>query len=164
VAIAKIITRKRLILLLVPLGFLALCTPRPAMLPFGLKAGIRSRIAEADRVAIDPTIVAAWYKGPAIQLSGKDKVAEVLGLINFESSYFSWHCMCIGDVALRFYRGDQELIALTFHHGESLRVLDANWAHNTNLNLTPESRTALANWLTRNGYRPPPCSTSTSAS
>lgn len=152
-----------IILVIITAVIVSLFFPQFEQLPASAKEEVFARIAEADRVAIDPTIFPHRFNGPAIQLPGRDKVEEALYLIRFENQLLHEHCMCIGDVALRFYRGDQELIALTFHHGKSLRVLDTNWARNSNLYLTSESRAALTTWLTKNGYRPPPCSTNASA-
>lgn len=90
-----------------------------------------------------------------IEVVGAEKVEEFFRIVRFKPALLPWHCMCFGEAHLRFYRGSDLLLTLSFHHGESLRVHDEKWRSNRNMELTDQSRLAMARWLEQNGYRSP---------
>ncbi len=128
------------------------------------KQRIEQRAAGADCIVIDSNTkpgdkgLVEEFSGsrvPTTRVADPDAVRKLLGGIDFKSVFLRSHCMCFGEVALRFCQGDRELLALTFHHGQTLRVLDSNWNRNANLPLTAASSAFLAEWLKSYGYRPP---------
>ncbi len=117
---------------------------------------VADRAAAADRVLIkvDPRVYPTTR--PVIEVRDPQAVAEVRALLKRLKSFFILaHCRCIGELTLQFQKGDEELVAITLHHGKSLRVADENWARNPNVPLEAQAAADLAAWLTRQGYVEP---------
>lgn len=125
------------------------------------KARILQLAAQADRIVLDPNIFPnrPQLKSTTI-VPGHSAVVDLLARIEFEPAFVHSHCMCIGEVAFRFQQNEREVLALTLHHGQSLRILDSKWARNANMELTPASRAAIADWLRLHGYNAPPATAS----
>jgi hypothetical protein len=43
------------------------------------------------------------------------------------------HCMCHGNFMLKFYLGNEELAAISFHHAQSIRWRDSPWIGDADL-------------------------------
>lgn len=152
------------IILSVILTLLALVLVPSFQLGSAVKKGIEQKVAGADCIIIDSNtrprdkeLVEEFsgHRVPTTRVADPVAIRKLLDGIEFKSVYARCHCMCFGEVALRFCQGDRELLALTFHHGETLRVLDSNWARNANTPLTASSSAFLADWLKSHGYCSP---------
>lgn len=128
------------------------------------KKSIEQKVAGADCIVIDSNTrpgeggAVEEFTGrrlPTTRVADPDAVRKLLGGIEFESTFARGHCMCFGEVALRFCQGDHELLALTLHHGSTLRILDSNWGRNANMPLTEASRAFVTAWLNSYGWRSP---------
>ncbi len=77
-----------------------------------------------------------------------DEVSEFVALI--EIAELDYPCNCAGEVFFTFFKDDAEGVALTWHHGKSLRWWNSKLIHDAAL--TDKSRANLATWLKKKGY------------
>jgi len=76
------------------------------------------------------------------------QVSEFLDQIRIEEAHEEFCCMCCGEPTFEFYRGDKLVLALGFHHGQSLRW-PGGWPGDGAL--SEESALALCQWLSKHG-------------
>jgi len=75
----------------------------------------------------------------------------LIDLIEFKPNWLSvlgGHCRCYGELKLSFFKGQQELQSVSFKHGQSLRSYPPS---GPDMELTADSRAALAKWLDERG-------------
>ncbi len=87
---------------------------------------------------------------PVFEVQGPDKITELVDLIEINESKSWFHDMCHGDVLLSFYRQDELLVTLSYHHGKSFRWRHGKWKGDALL--TGKSQRAMNRWLERNGW------------
>lgn len=68
----------------------------------------------------------------------------------YENPGMKFRCACDGNYHVHLYRGDELLVSLGLHHGDSVRWRDSTW--DTDVELTESSRQAIANWFDSRGY------------
>jgi len=88
-----------------------------------------------------------------LDLRETDEIAEVIANITIDPNENGFHCMCCGGPTLEFYRGDELLAMLGYHHGLSLRWPNGNWAGDGLL--TESARDFLISWLEEHGVSGP---------
>jgi len=49
------------------------------------------------------------------------KIAELVARLDFDDASSGFYCMCAGDSAVTFFKGDAKIATLSHHHGRSLR-------------------------------------------
>ena len=55
------------------------------------------------------------------EVSDPAEIQRLVGSWKVEDKQSGFHCMCCGEPSLEFYKGDQLITTLGFHHGRSLR-------------------------------------------
>jgi hypothetical protein len=90
-----------------------------------------------------------------IEESEASKVADICRSIRIDEwgsggCWGGFHCMCCGNPSIEFYRDDDLILTLGFHHGRSVR-----WAGGWKWDglLTRESATKLTSWLAEHGVQ-----------
>jgi hypothetical protein len=103
----------------------------------------------ASRYAIDGDDKATR---PLFETDDSNDIAAVVDGIRIDESKSGFHCMCEGTPFLKFYRGEELLAIVGFHHGRSLR-----WAQGWPGDgmLTRQSGSFLVDWLANHGVRGP---------
>jgi hypothetical protein len=126
--------------------------------PWRFRAGLMSALEQADRVTIDfntwPDSVRAKNSLPVLpsfEEKDREAISALVGRLDFRLGS-PGECKCYGDVLLRFYRGDHELAAMSYHHQETLRWRDSGW--HSDVSLTADARNALENWISRAAGKP----------
>lgn len=76
----------------------------------------------------------------------KDKatIKEMVDGIAIDEAESGFHCMCCGEPSLEFYQGEELILTLGFHHGQSLRWV-GGWPGDGAL--TTDSAQFLVKWL-----------------
>lgn len=120
------------------------------------KQWVNETCADADRVVLD---LNTWPRRsdeansfpvfPIVTIDDSAKVKELLRLIEFKPRWLPGHCRCFGEMTFLFCQGEKELLALSYHHGQSFRCGHQN--SDINIFLTEASRVALSEWLTTTG-------------
>ena len=85
---------------------------------------------------------------PSVTIDDAESVRQLIELIEFKPNWVGWHCLCFGQMRFRFCKGEQELLSLSFHHGEHLRQRVFS---GPDMILTARSQAALAKWLDEKG-------------
>jgi hypothetical protein len=80
-------------------------------------------------------------------------IAEVAAHFQVADTSSGGHCMCCGDPTFEFYRGDELVATLGFHHGRSVRWADGVWPGDGML--LQSSAQFLIDWLLKHGYDGP---------
>jgi hypothetical protein len=78
------------------------------------------------------------------------QIAAMLQNIRINERQSGFHCMCCGFPSIEFYKGDELLLTLGFHHGRSLRW-PGMWPGDCLLE--PASADRLCDWLAAHGYK-----------
>lgn len=84
------------------------------------------------------------------ELVGEEKVSDFVRRLQFIE--VDGECKCCGDPTFEFYRGQNLLAMVSFHHGTHLRSREG-WSGDAYL--TDSSRDWLVNWLTERGVPEP---------
>lgn len=110
---------------------------------------LADKISSADRVEIFST----WPPPNKLLLSiiGKDKVKEFLALIDIDEEKSGNVCQCLGDVYLLFCNMKNELVKMSYHHGNRLRWPDSGWINDAIL--TKESEDKILKWFLDQGFQ-----------
>lgn len=87
-----------------------------------------------------------------IELADRAELTRVIDSIRISDSESGFHCLCCGHPSLEFYRGDELLLTLGFHHGRSLRWA-TGWPGDAML--TAESGETLSQWMAKRGVKDP---------
>ena len=113
-----------------------------------MKAPLETAVNGADRIELAPT----WpLNEPAFfEIQGKATVEELIEAIDIAEWRSFSRCMCFGDAAIRFYKGDELLATLGYAHGESLKWPDGPWRGDAAL--TWNSQAKLRLWFRNQGY------------
>jgi hypothetical protein len=112
------------------------------------KGPLLKAVAGADRLElapVHPTGQPCFFK-----ITGAPQIEELLGLIEIDPLRSRGHCMCRGDTALRFYKGDELLVTIALAHGDHLKWPGGPWT--TDGVLKPRSQIAIARWFKEKGY------------
>jgi hypothetical protein len=56
--------------------------------------------------------------------ANSDRIRELIASIQVDEWNSGFHCHCCGDPSIEFYKGDQLVVTLGYHHGRSLRWLE----------------------------------------
>jgi hypothetical protein len=105
---------------------------------------------DADRiVVVHGTLgrTASKYGTPAFEVRGADAVQDFLRTVDWVGT--TGRCACGGNYRIDLYSGDALLVSLGYHHGRFLR-LDPRWR--TDVEMTEDSRQAVADWFARRGF------------
>jgi len=86
------------------------------------------------------------------EVTQPEKIREVLRRLEIDETQSGFHCMCCGEPSFEFYRGEELIATLGFHHGRSLRWPDG-WPGDGML--TGESADFFVQWLADHGVRGP---------
>jgi hypothetical protein len=78
------------------------------------------------------------------------QVAEVVRLIRIDTAKSGFHCMCCGNPSIEFYRGDELIVTLGYHHGRSVRWREG-WRGDGLM--TADGAAALNAWLASHGVK-----------
>lgn len=77
-------------------------------------------------------------------------IAELAAHLEVSDSKDGFHCMCCGEPVFEFYRGDELVAAIGFHHGKSIRWRGGEWPSDGVL--TDRAAAYLQDWLARHGH------------
>src|SRR5262249_27654696 len=88
---------------------------------------LREAAAGADRVVVRDRNFHGKGALPDVEVSGSEKVRELLDLIEIDARNSGFHCMCDGEYWIHLYRGEQEVLSLGYHHARSLRWHRGRW-------------------------------------
>ncbi len=122
-------------------------------------ADLAALAAEADRLVVGPVpeSFGAGLSLPADrEIRGREAARELLELMRinepraFLGHYSTSRCMCAGTWLVRFHQDDEEIAAISLHHGNRIRWRGGPWQ--SDAMLTRTARTALPRWFTDNGY------------
>ena len=122
----------------------------------GYNATVRKAMEGVDRLEIWP-VVAVYEEGhekepeALIRVEDAEEVWKVAGKIVIDEEKSGFHCMCIGTLVFRFFKGDELKTVLTYHHGVSFRW--GGWPADGAL--TAESADFLNHWLAGRGVEGP---------
>jgi hypothetical protein len=104
-----------------------------ALLPSVSQAGeradsLRAALKGADRVVVEEV----EFRKPGDQanpfeLKDSAKLATLVNGMDFVDAESGFHCMCIGDSQVTFFKGKVKLATLSHHHGRSLRWNKGKW-------------------------------------
>ena len=109
---------------------------------------LQTALAEADRV----TVAGIEFGRPAettLDLKNQKKVAQLVSALDFDDSRSGFHCMCLGDSRVTFYKADHKLLSLSHHHGHSLRWDHGKWEDDSLF--TAAAAKAWREWFDANG-------------
>ncbi len=105
-------------------------------------------VAGADRLELVP--VQSKDQAAVFKVTGKQKVQELIGLVEIDAWRSLGHCMCWGDMEFRFYKGDTLLVSIAYAHGERLKWRGGPWSGDAVL--TAKCQLALPRWFQEQGY------------
>ncbi len=117
---------------------------------------LKNMISDATRLTIHSNRYVICGDGNAIkplfETDDSGDIRAVIDGIRIEESQSGFHCMCDGTPFLKFYRGEELLAIVGFHHGRSLR-----WAQGWPGDgmLARQSGSFLVDWLANHGARGP---------
>jgi len=114
------------------------------------KEPLTQAAAGADRLVVDLNVTEEGLPQPVFEIQGQDKVRAFLDAIQIDASESTGSCGCYGDVLFRLCRGEQLLVAMSFHHGQSLRWRRGQWR--ADAQLTDKSQEALPLWFEKQGF------------
>ena len=60
-------------------------------------------------------------------ISDAAKIADLVSKLDFDDKESGFHCMCLGDSTVTFFKGRKKLAELSHHHGRSLRWNNGKW-------------------------------------
>jgi len=101
-------------------------------------------------LVVEPVPEGRDADAPGIEIQGADKVREFFQTIELKTIQDGRECACRGNLVFRFFRGDEESLTLSYHHGTRLDWHDGPWGGNAEM--TKASQQALAQWFADNGY------------
>jgi hypothetical protein len=79
------------------------------------------------------------------------KIAEVIRSIRIvDTGWTRSHCMCCGNPSIEFYRGQELVVTLGYHHGRSVRWREG-WHGDGRM--TPDSAATMNAWLVSHGVK-----------
>jgi hypothetical protein len=116
-----------------PSNCIALVATMFAFATVNASAGERKRSLDAvlkgaDRVQSLPNdFVPAGNPAVPFELNDAVKIAELIDRLDFDDTESGFHCMCLGDTTVTFFKGDKKLAVLSHHHGRSLRWNSGKW-------------------------------------
>ncbi len=87
------------------------------------------------------------------EIKEADKVKNIISRIIIEPSKSDFHCMCCGDPSFEFYKGDDLVVTLGFHHGSGLRWMGGEWPGDGLL--TDDSGDFMCTFLDKHGIKEP---------
>jgi hypothetical protein len=88
-----------------------------------------------------------------LEVKNQRVIAGLVERIRVSDDESGFHCMCCGEPTLEFYRDDNLVVSLGYHHGSSIRWLDGKWLGDGLL--TQGSATYLMSWLSERGVSGP---------
>ena len=77
------------------------------------------------------------------------KISDLISSLNFDDDESGFHCMCLGDAIVTFFRGDKKLAEISHHHGHSLRWNGGNWKGDSLF--TEDAAKAWRKWFDEQG-------------
>lgn len=111
----------------------------------------RKALASVDRLEITPVNYSFSEQKPVSHvITGKEKIEELSGLLEFVETPGWGKCMCGGDYLIRFYWGERMVEQVSCHHGLRLRWEGGTWQGDAEF--SPGVREAWDAWFDKNGY------------
>ena len=144
--------KKWLLILLIPIAFIAIQCGYTFFRPSIHKQRLLTACENANRLVVDLNVFPeSWDRPqlPTYEVTGSEKIKELLEAIEFEHSWTSFHCKCYGEMFLTFYHDNELLTKIGFQHGQTFRSHDKLWYDD--IELTPETRKHVSTWLKSNG-------------
>ncbi len=83
-------------------------------------------------------------------IEGNDKIKAFLDAVDISEGRSTGACECVGEGLLVFYENGEEVVALSYHHSESLRWGDGPWV--ADAQLTRKSAIELSQWFESEGF------------
>lgn len=121
-----------------------------------MNAELAARVKDADKVRARSGGVCHRRTEQERTIHESRDLAEIKELaqhFGVEESESGGHCMCCGDPTFEFYKGDQLVAMIAFHHGRSVRWSGGTWPGDGML--TSTSANYLIDWLAKHGYTGP---------
>jgi hypothetical protein len=111
------------------------------------RGALRSVLMQADKV----TVASGWAEDAEILYSSTEyeDIEEFRQAARPDTSTGEFYCACIGSPVVRLYSGNEEILAISNHHGRSMR--NSLWANNVRL----EDPDAWVAWFERRGIPQP---------
>lgn len=117
---------------------------------------LQRSLAGADRLRVRSGGTCHRYPAEEktlFEVNGVEKVASLLGIIQLAEQQGYGRCTCCGEPSLEFYRGDELVATLGFHHGHSLRWSEGIWPGDAVM--TNQSAMGLCEFLAKHGHEGP---------
>lgn len=114
---------------------------------------LRKQLVEIDRVRVRSG--GTCHRDPDAEQTlaeerNSDQIRRLIDSIRIVPNQGGLTCMCCGNPSLEFYRGEELVVTLGYHHGKNLRWRD-HW--NGDAVLTQESRDWINAWLKERGVQ-----------
>lgn len=103
-------------------------------------------ILGADRVRIEPSSAdpdTEVQSEGVFETSDLEEIKRVRELIGFDLDSPVYYCMCFGEKRISFFKGNERLTTMTFHHDQSIRCDKIGY----NIDLTAFSAAQLVKYL-----------------
>lgn len=101
---------------------LMVCYSYKSKTPETEEPGTRAKLLKAALAGSDRVRVSEVYKSAnPFSIHGKDSIAPLIDRLEFNDLNSGFHCMCIGDYRITFFKGTNILASVSYHHGKSLR-------------------------------------------
>ncbi len=110
---------------------------------------LRTALKGADRITVKEVEFDQQNTGKPFESRDIAKISDLISLLNFDDDESGFHCMCLGDAIVTFYKGDTKLAEIGHHHGRSLRWHDGNWEGDSLF--TQEAAKAWREWFDAQG-------------
>lgn len=115
---------------------------RQQSLQVALKGADRVTVADVEFGIQEERTKPFEFNKPAI-------IADLISALDFDDDESGFHCMCLGDATVTFFRGDTKLAELSHHHGRSLRWNGGNWKGDSLF--TKQAAKAWREWFNAQG-------------
>ena len=110
------------------LGVIMFLALLPSMTHAGERAdSLRAALKGADRVVVEDVEKGQRGATKPFEFEGSAKIATLVDGLDFLDAESGFHCMCLGDSLVTFFKGKEKLATLSHHHGRSLRWNQGKW-------------------------------------
>ncbi len=118
------------------------------------ESAFHAAAAGADRIRVrnGGTCRRRGEEKTLFEIKDAAKIRELIASVRLDEARSGFHCMCCGEPSVELYKGDELVLTLAVHHGQSLRWPDG-WPGDALL--SDASADAINKWLADNGVRGP---------